>query len=247
MRRWWRALGRTDQIALLGVIVALLGVLPTYLVFFEDDKKEPTPVVTTIATSKAVTDETKALTVRIPEDWGHIRARWRPTWRGKRDVGTAIQVGSGPALRADSITFSDPNIVVGASSGLARRLQFSARDESDLASWSLAAVRSSDWSQEGCVLVGERDPAVQGFIGILRTWENCDGLDDSHLFEYVGVSRGGGAVLDIQIFFPPRMSQQLAEDIVESVIVREERLPRGAPFTPPDEVPDLPTPYWLQA
>ena len=69
-------LGRTDQIALVGVLVALLGVLPTYLVFFQDGKQEPVPVVSTIAATKAVTDSSQALTIRIPENWGHIRAAW---------------------------------------------------------------------------------------------------------------------------------------------------------------------------
>jgi hypothetical protein len=76
MIKWWKTLGRTDQIALVGVLVALLGVLPTYLVFFQDDKQEPVPSVTTIAATKPVTDALQALTVRIPGNWGHIKAAW---------------------------------------------------------------------------------------------------------------------------------------------------------------------------
>jgi hypothetical protein len=40
MRRWWRTLGTQEQIALIGVLVALLGVVPTYLVFFQSGKQE---------------------------------------------------------------------------------------------------------------------------------------------------------------------------------------------------------------
>jgi hypothetical protein len=246
MYRWWRTLGRTDQIALLGVLVALLGVLPTYLVFFQDDKQEPVPSVTTIAATKPVTDALQALTVRIPENWGHIKAAWTFSYRKKLDVGSGIQAGTGAALHEGGITFSDPSMVIAASSEFAKRMEFSGRPESDLASWSRAPERLSDWSKEDCVLVSERSPAVQGVVGTLRVWENCNGLEDSHVYDYIGVSREGGAALFCQVLLPPRFPEQVAEDIIESMVVREERLPKGTPFTPTRETFDVPPPYWVK-
>jgi hypothetical protein len=247
MVRWWKTLGRTDQIALVGVLVALLGILPTYLVFFQDGRQEPVPVVTTIAATKPVTDSSQALTIRIPENWGHINAAWLVSYRGKQDVGAGIQAGTGAALHEDRITFSDPNTVVAASTEFAKRMEFLGRPESDLASWSRATERLIDWSKEGCVLVSERSPRVQGFIGTLRVWENCHGLQGSHVFDYIGVSRVGDAVLWSQVLLPPRFSEQIAEHIIESVVVRQERLPRGASFTPVRRTLEVPPPYWSKA
>jgi hypothetical protein len=34
MRSWWRSLARTDRVAILGLVVAVLGVIPAYLAFF---------------------------------------------------------------------------------------------------------------------------------------------------------------------------------------------------------------------
>lgn len=34
MRTWWRSLPRTEQVAILGLVVAILGVIPAYLAFF---------------------------------------------------------------------------------------------------------------------------------------------------------------------------------------------------------------------
>jgi hypothetical protein len=89
-------------------------------------------------------------------------------------------------------------MVVAASSEFAKRMEFSGRPESDLANWSRAVERSIDWSKEDCVLVGERSPAVQGIVGTLRVWENCNGLEGTHVYDYVGVSREGGATLFVK-------------------------------------------------
>jgi hypothetical protein len=249
MLRWWKTLGRADQIALLGILVTLIGIVPTYLVFFQGDKKDSGAAVTTIGGTKAVTDALQALTVRIPENWGHIKAAWDISYRGEQDVGTAIQAGSGSALHEGGVTFSDPSIIVGASAELAKRLQFSGRPESDLVSWSRATESLVDWSKEGCVLVSERDPVVQDFVGTLRVWENCNGLVSSSVLDYMGVSRSGSVVLYIQELLPPRSSKQMAEDIIQSVVVREEKLPRGAPVpvASSHRTLEVPTPRWLPA
>lgn len=65
MRHWWRALGRTEQVALVGVVgtlvVGLLGALPAYFVFFQD-KNEPT---TTLGAFLAPGNETTSTTVGL--------------------------------------------------------------------------------------------------------------------------------------------------------------------------------------
>jgi hypothetical protein len=43
-------------------------------------------------------------------------------------------------------------MVIAASSEFAKRMEFSGRPESDLASWSRAAERLSDWSKEDAFL-----------------------------------------------------------------------------------------------
>jgi hypothetical protein len=41
MRKWWNSLETGNQIAIIGLIVAILGLLPGYLVFFPTDKQTP--------------------------------------------------------------------------------------------------------------------------------------------------------------------------------------------------------------
>ena len=247
MPRWWKTLGRTDQIALIGIVVTLIGILPTYLVFFEDDNSEPTPPTTSIALTKLVTDTSQALTIRIPQDWGHVRAGWSFTYQKKQDIGAGIRVGSGPGLRAEGVNFSDPSIYVGASSQFAKRLEFAGRSESDLAGWALATQRLIDWSKEECTLVSERDPAIENYVGVLRVWEGCNGLAGSHVLDYIGVSRDGDAVLSSDALLPPNFPEHVVEDIIQSVIVREERLPAGEAGTPSGSTLEVPRPSWLQA
>jgi hypothetical protein len=43
MRRWWRRLGTANKIAVIGLIVAILGLVPGYLAFFPTNQKSPTP------------------------------------------------------------------------------------------------------------------------------------------------------------------------------------------------------------
>jgi hypothetical protein len=249
MRRTWETLGRTDRIALLGVIVTFLGILPAYLVFFSrsDDSSPTTTTATTIATTKVATDETQALSVRIPGDWGFVSATFNSPFRGKLDVGAGILAGGGVSYNTNSITFSDPNIGVTASYELAKRLQFSGRPKSDLINWTSETERLIDWSKQGCVFVGEQEPVVRGFVGTARVWENCNGLESSLVHDYTGVSREGEVVLTIQILLPPRSPRQIADDIFGSVVVRKEKVPRGAPHPASPTDPEVATPHWLQS
>jgi hypothetical protein len=36
MRRWWRTIGLPSQLTILGLLVAILGLVPTYLALFDN-------------------------------------------------------------------------------------------------------------------------------------------------------------------------------------------------------------------
>ena len=51
MRRWWSRLGTANQIAVIGLIVAILGLVPGYFAFFPTKQKPPTPSPSSEVTS----------------------------------------------------------------------------------------------------------------------------------------------------------------------------------------------------
>jgi hypothetical protein len=72
LRRWWKRLGRSDQIALLGVLVGLFGVLPAYFVLFLDHKPEPAsrPSATsalTVTTQGSRTASSNTVAINVEE------------------------------------------------------------------------------------------------------------------------------------------------------------------------------------
>jgi hypothetical protein len=55
MRVWWRSLSRTDRVAILGLVVAILGVIPAYLAFFTGGpggQPAPPEPKTTVSTTR---------------------------------------------------------------------------------------------------------------------------------------------------------------------------------------------------
>jgi hypothetical protein len=56
MRVWWRNLARTDRVAILGLVVAILGVIPAYLAFFtggpSGGQPEPPEPKTSVSTTR---------------------------------------------------------------------------------------------------------------------------------------------------------------------------------------------------
>jgi len=67
MRKWWNALGVQGQIALLGVLVTLLGVLPAYQVFFENDRQDAgSRASTTTLGSSASSSSTESTANTVP-------------------------------------------------------------------------------------------------------------------------------------------------------------------------------------
>lgn len=90
MRKWWNDLGVQGQIALLGVLVTLLGVLPAYLVFFQDGKQDPASISSATTSGSNASPSSTGSTDTSTEISGPTTSTWsspttqssdRPTYK----------------------------------------------------------------------------------------------------------------------------------------------------------------------
>src|SRR5215211_4993432 len=54
VRRWWRTIGLPSQLTILGLVVAILGLVPTYLAFFDNRGAEGSSPAAPPASAPAV-------------------------------------------------------------------------------------------------------------------------------------------------------------------------------------------------
>jgi hypothetical protein len=74
MRRWWRSIGLPSQLTILGLVVAILGLVPTYLAFFDNRGQEASSPATPPASTPPVAPSgvTNA-SLRPPSGQGALR------------------------------------------------------------------------------------------------------------------------------------------------------------------------------
>jgi hypothetical protein len=93
MRAWWRTLSRTDRVAILGLVVACLGVIPAYLAFFTGGSGSQAPPE----------PKTSVSTTRLRE------STTQPSDTGFSSTSTSEPPTLGPALKVQVI--SQPQFV----------------------------------------------------------------------------------------------------------------------------------------
>jgi hypothetical protein len=74
MRRWWRTIGLPSQLTILGLVVAILGLVPTYLAFFDNRGAEGSSPAAPPASTPAVAPSGVTNTsLRQPSGQGALR------------------------------------------------------------------------------------------------------------------------------------------------------------------------------
>jgi hypothetical protein len=74
MRRWWRTIGLPTQLTILGLVVAILGLVPTYLAFFDNRGAEgSSPAVPPASTPAVAPSGVTNTSLRQPSGQGALR------------------------------------------------------------------------------------------------------------------------------------------------------------------------------
>ena len=112
MRRWWRTIGLPSQLTILGLVVAILGLVPTYLAFFDNRGPEGSSSAAPPASAPAVAPSGVTNTsLRQPSgqealrfDAAYFRAPESIMWA----LGRALPPEDDPVIQAPNLAGNDP-------------------------------------------------------------------------------------------------------------------------------------------
>ena len=186
---------------------------------------------------KWVTSRSGALSLRVPARWGRGDAGKPFVQFGYVDEGHQGKVypqeqlvaGTASALDAPN-DWSLPRVGLAASTVAAQDLGLVGADRTRLHAWARHYVESHDWTNLGCVLVGEEEPRVAGYVAVVRRWEGCAGLPDTRFWELAAASDDGRVLVVDACVHQAGLSASTARTVLTSFSVAPEKLP-GAPVS----------------
>jgi hypothetical protein len=112
MRRWWRTIGLPSQLTILGLVVAILGLVPTYLAFFDNRGAEGSSSAAPPASASAVAPSGVTNTsLRQPSGQGALRfdaAYFRAPESIMWASGRALPPEDDPVIQAPNLAGNDP-------------------------------------------------------------------------------------------------------------------------------------------
>ena len=175
---------------------------------------------------KTATDPLDAITLSVPTTWAVGLASYIPGLDDVREEGAAVLAGT---QVGGSVVHGESTAYVGASVVTPRRLELVGESEAVLRQWLQEKVAEPDWTIEDCVLVDENTHAIEGWLSASRLWKDCASLEGARLLEWFALTPDGAVMQVGQILLAPDVPDGALDTIVESVVVRPERLPDKPP------------------
>jgi hypothetical protein len=200
---------------------------------------------------KTIQSDLGAITLRVPREWGNKRAAWNLTFvpsprpgqqSGEVSPGDGLVSASTSGVSNDSFYGSE---FVGfvASSAAAEDLRTAGRSRGPLTEYLYDLVRSAHYTDDGCKLTDEGELDVEGYVAVYRTYAECAGFSDSHLWDMYGLSEDGRVMVSAGLG-SSHLSLEQQREVLDSWAVAPERLPAGPGYRRDDAV-ELPLPPWL--
>jgi hypothetical protein len=112
IQRWWRTIGLPSQLTILGLVVAILGLVPTYLALFDNRGPEgSSPAAPPASTPAAAPSGVTNTSLRQPSGQGALRldaAYFRAPESIMWALGRALPPVDDPVIQAPNLPGNDP-------------------------------------------------------------------------------------------------------------------------------------------